>query len=71
MIGPELGALLTEDLSTPPSEDPVRDLLLDFLDAINPAELEVRALANLGGLEGGESVGECFLTALKEYARGA
>ncbi len=41
--------------------------IADFLDAIDPQELEQAALEHVGGF-GGPSTGEAFLLALKKMA---
>lgn len=44
--------------------------LVEFLNDVDPAELEAAALDGSGGL-GGPSTGQCFLNALKAMARSA
>lgn len=44
--------------------------MVEFLNAVDPADLEAAALEKIGGL-GGPSTGQCFLLTLKEMAEAA
>ena len=66
-LGPELGTMV---LASTPEQVATEDVILEFLGMIDPAELEVLALSQLGGLVGEQSVGACFLQVLKELAGG-
>lgn len=71
MIGPELGEVLTGPVLDAVVVDEIAiSAVRDFLDSVDPAELEVRALERLGGLEGVDSVGVAMLNTLKEIAGG-
>lgn len=65
MLGPEMGLLGLNDKVV---DEIAISAVRDFLDSIDPAELEVRATSLLGGLVGEESVGSAMLKTLREMA---
>ena len=70
MISYEMGQQLMLPLVTDKIVDEIAvSAVNDFLASVDPEELEVRALAMLGGLEGEESVGSAMLKTLREMAQ--
>lgn len=68
MFGPELGTYFGGAVEEPKGDELLTSFLREFLDSIDPVELETRALQHLGGLEGEHSVGSAFLLELKRMA---
>jgi hypothetical protein len=70
MLGPELGGMTLESTAPTLDEGAAWGFVRDFLDSVDPEALETSALRRVGGLEGEDSIGQCFLEALKDEAHG-
>lgn len=47
----------------------IRDEVLGWLDSLDAADLEAKALASVGGFGGADTTGDAFLAALRQMAR--
>lgn len=68
-----IGELQAEQLTLPLVTDQVVDQIAtsavsQFLDSVDPTELEVRAAGLLGGLQGEDTLGSAVLKVLREMA---